>query len=211
MTKRSISSSSLDLMWGDEENAPKITKCESANPLIYVSDGIVHFSAGIDKLSIEIVTREMSKLVEKFYKTHDETDECNVTYVVDTPGGHVNAILKFVDFIDLTKQKYPNVKFTSIISGMVASAGTIMCMVADKRCMTKHAHAMIHELSTGNSGRYTQLMAYTDFLKDLHDKLVDIYHKRTKISKERLEVLLKDDTWYNAVDYLKEGFIDEIK
>ncbi len=60
-------------------------------------------------------------------------------------------------------------------------------------------------------GRYTQLVSYTDFLKELHDCLLNIYLEKTRKEKSELEELLKNDTWYNAEDYLDGGFVDEIK
>jgi len=86
-----------------------------------------------------------------------------------------------------------------------------MCIVADKRYMTKNAHAMIHELSSGNMGRFTQLVSYTDFLKELHECLLNIYLEKTQKNRNELEELLKNDTWYNANDYLRNGFVDGIK
>jgi ATP-dependent protease ClpP protease subunit len=195
----------------DEENAVKKGKYEFVHPLIYTIGKEIHFSADINKITIEMVIKQISKLIEKFYKDHDDNESYTVTYVVDTPGGSVNSVLKFVDYIKLVKSKYPNLQFVSIISGLVASAGTVMCVVADKRYMTRNAHAMIHELSSGNMGRYTQLVSYTDFLKELHDCLLNIYLEKTKKNKSDLELLLKNDTWYNADEYLNGGFVDEIK
>jgi ATP-dependent protease ClpP protease subunit len=205
------------LIWGnDDEEETRINKKQKKDsviydPLIYACDGVIHFSSPINKITIELVIKLISKTIEKFYKDNDSGEQFELTYVVDTPGGSVDSILKFVDFIGLTKSKHPNVTFTSVISGLVASAGTIMCVVADKRYMTKNAHAMIHELSSGKSGRYTQVVAHTDFLKEIHNCLINIYLKNIKISREKIEVLLKNDTWYNAEQYLAEGFIHGIK
>lgn len=178
---------------------------------VYESDGAVHFCTNVTKLSIEMLIQLMSELIHKFYKNHSVDEEYVLNYIVDTPGGSVNSVLKFVDFVKMTKKKYPNITFVSIITGLVASAGTIMCVIADKRCMTKYAHAMIHELSSGNAGRYTQLVSHNEFLKELHQCLSEIYmSSKISISSKKLEELLKNDTWYNSKEYLDVGFIDEI-
>lgn len=184
---------------------------EINHPLIYTIGKEVHFSADIDKLNIEILIKQMSKLIEDFYKDHDDSESLTIKYIVDTPGGSVNSVLKFVDYVKLIKTKYINLEFVSIISGLVASAGTVMCIVADKRYMTTNAHAMIHELSSGNVGRYTQLVSYTDFLKDLHECLINIYMNKTKKTRDELEMLLQKDSWFNANQYLEHNFIDGIK
>jgi ATP-dependent protease ClpP protease subunit len=86
-----------------------------------------------------------------------------------------------------------------------------MSIVADKRFMTKNAHAMIHELSSGNQGKYTELRSYCKFLDQLHDKLVSIYCDKTKKSRDEIEKLLRNETWFTADEYLKYGFVEEIK
>jgi ATP-dependent protease ClpP protease subunit len=177
------------------------------NKMIYSIGTEIHFTDDINKESIEKLIKEISNIIED----NEDDEELNIVYIVDSPGGCVNSVLKFVDYLDMVRKSKPYIKFTSIITGLVASAGTIMSIVADKRLMTKHAHAMIHELSSGNSGKYTQLMSYSNFLSELHKTLLDIYLENSKKEKEEMESILNAETWFNASDYLKHGFVDEIK
>jgi ATP-dependent protease ClpP protease subunit len=181
---------------------------------IYAIGNEIHFSTPVEKLTIQEVIRLMSTMIhehkEKF-KDKGEPDPLKIVYIVDTPGGDVSAVLKFVDFISIAKQKNKFVEFISIISGTAASAGTTMSIIADKRYMTKNAYAMIHELSTGSSGKYTELMSYAKHLENVHTRMVKIYCDVTKKSKEEIEGLLRKETWFCAEDYLKFGFVDEIK
>jgi ATP-dependent protease ClpP protease subunit len=184
---------------------------EVFHPLIYSSGKRVHFAAGVNKLNIELLIKEFEKIIRGLYKNEDKTKSFNITYIVDTPGGSVSSALKFVDYIRMTKLFYCNLTFTSIITGLVASAGTTISIIADTRYITKYGNAMIHELSAGNSGRYTQLVSYTEHLTEIHNKLMDIYLEKTPKSREELELLLKRDSWYDAEGYLENGFVDEIK
>ena len=184
----------------------------SNDPLIYSINNEVHFSTGVDTNSIENIIKEISTIISVNKKKYENpNDKFEITYVVDSPGGSVNSILKFVDFIKNIKKKFPNIMFRSVATGMVASAGTTMCVVADKRCMMPRAYAMIHELSTGNKGMYTHFMSYSEHLTDLHNTLVDVYMDNGfSGSRDELEVLLKNESWYNAKDYKDLGLIDEI-
>jgi len=218
-------SQSFDINWGnasDSDNESyeppsKRRKVENKAVLldekfVYTIGNEIHFTAGINKVSIQEIIKQMTSLIHDHKKKSDEEpDKLNIVYIVDSPGGSVTSILKFVDFINVAKKKYPFVEFTSIITGLTASAGTIMCVVADKRHMTKNAHAMVHELSSGNSGKYTEFRSYVKFLDQLHDKLVSIYCDKTKKSREEIESIMKNETWFTAEEYLKFGFIDEIK
>lgn len=65
-------------------------------------------------------------------------------------------------------------------------------------------------MSSGDSGRYTQLVSYTKHLTDLHEKLINVYLKKCSCSREKLEDLLKNDTWLTAEEALELNLIDEI-
>jgi ATP-dependent Clp protease, protease subunit len=110
----------------------------------------------------------------------------------------------------MTKEKYPWLEYTSIITGTVASAGSIFAIVCDKRYMTKHSHLMIHELAAGRTGKFTHLKSYQKHLNDLHDVLVDIYLEKCKKPRDEIESLLAKETWWNAEESLEHGFIDKI-
>lgn len=201
------------IIWGEErfeyvqQNNSKKRKAIEADNLIYTVGNEIHFTAGIDVLTIELVIKEITTLINK----HDSDEKLTITYIVDSPGGCVTSVLKFVDFIRMAKERYPYVEFVSVITGLVASAGTIMCIVADKRYMTRNSHAMIHELSAGKMGKYTHLVSHTSFLTKLHDILVDIYLEKSQQQKERLIDLLKNETWFSAQQYKEFGFVDNIK
>jgi ATP-dependent protease ClpP protease subunit len=94
---------------------------------------------------------------------------------------------------------------------LTASAGTIMAIVADKRYITKHAYAMIHELHGGMIGKRTFVKSKATHMEKLHNDLVDIYMEKIKLDREKLEMLLSNETWFSAQEYLEMGFVDEIK
>lgn len=197
----------------DEPSDKKKKLFEFEDELIYSVGTQVHFTAEINQDTIETLIKEITKVVNdnlpKFGTKKEE--KVTIQYIVDSPGGSVTSVLKFVDFIRLVKERHPHIEFHSIITGMAASAGTIMCIIADKRFITKHAFAMIHELSSGNMGSYTKLMSYTDFLNKMHNALLDIYLGKCSQDKESLEALLLKESWFTAEQYMELGFVDEIK
>ena len=219
----------MDIYWGNTKNAStapehknkrqrvdaghkkKVYELDDES-MIYSVGTQVHFTAQINNDTIEALIKEITKVVnENLPKFGSKEEKTNITYIVDSPGGSVTAVLKFVDFISMVKAKHSHIEFTSIITGMAASAGTIMCVIADNRYMTKNAFAMIHELSTGNQGKYTQLVSYIEFAKTMHNTLINIYMKVCDKSKEELEDLLKTESWFDAEGYKALGFVSEIK
>lgn len=178
-------------------------------------DNEIYYSTGVNNASIQEIIKLIMNIISDNKKTRaktDKTTKLTITYVVDSPGGSVTAVLKFVDFLDLMRKKYEYIEFVSIITGCTASAGTIMAIVADKRYMTKNAYAMIHELSSANGGKMVHMRSYTSYLEKLHSNLANIYlEKNKKITSDKLEDLLIKESWYTAQEYFDAGFVDEIK
>lgn len=194
------------------DNDYNASACDD-DSMIYSIGTQVHFTAQINNYTIEAVIKEITKVVNdnRPKLMSKDNNKITITYIVDSPGGSVTAVLKFVDFITMVKEKNSHIEFASIITGVAASAGTIMCVVADKRYMTKNAFAMIHELSSGNMGKYTQLISYSEYIKTMHNKLADIYVEHCDIQRQKLEELLMRETWFDAESYKQLGFVDELK
>jgi ATP-dependent protease ClpP protease subunit len=192
------------------ENKGLPNKYEMYNAMIVANGDEIRFTTGVNEISIEILIREITKIINKHTKDPDDLPY-TISYIIDSPGGCIKSLLKFVDFIKLTKMKYPNITFVSIATGQIASAATVMCIVADKRIITEHASAMIHELSSGNNGCMTHINSHTKFLNKLHHMLSDIYVSRTNKSRKYIDHLLLKETWFSAQEYLAAGFVDEIK
>lgn len=200
------------------------------NYIFTTGENEIHFNTQVDgetitrlkKLVSIIVDENKDKLV-KFDKDGNvpvgrtKDSEVTITYIVNSPGGSVHDVLDFVDYIGFLRCTYANIRFTSIITGMVASAGTTMCVIADKKLMTRFAFAMIHELSTGlGRTNFTRVMTHAEFIQDVHNVLVTIYQENRGIDvsdqdkKIELEALLRNETWMSAEKYKALGFVDEI-
>lgn len=207
----------IDIFWGGRsaKHPAKKRRTETINNEIYRIRNEIYFSIEVNRLSIQTIIRIITELIEekkdKYVSHKAGTEKLQIVYIIDSLGGSIAAVLKFVDFLDLTRQKYPFVEFVSIITANVASAGTIMAIVADKRYMTKNAYAMIHELSSQSAGQYTHLKSRMNHYESLHNRLVNIYVQKTGLSIERINELSNKETWFTAEEYLQNNFIDGIK
>ncbi|VBB18944.1 ATP-dependent Clp protease proteolytic subunit [Yasminevirus sp. GU-2018] len=200
------------------------------NHIFAAGNNEIHFNAHVDgetitrlKKLISIIVEENKDKLVRFNEDRTVPAErakdppVMITYIVNSPGGSVHDVLDCVDYVNFLRCTFANIKFTSIITGMVASAGTIMCVIADKRKMTRFSFAMIHELSTGVARtNYTRIMTHAEFIQNVHNVLVTIYQECRGISmddvekKNELEILLKDETWMSPAKYKEHGFVDEI-
>lgn len=207
----------MNIHWGISNKKRKLdsnsnTIKDKYDELIYSIDNEIYFTGSINKNTIAVIIKKITEIINDKKDEHfDEEKKLSICYIVDSPGGCVTSVLKFVDFLNIIRSKYNYIEFISIGTGLIASAGTIMCAVADKRYITSNSYAMIHELSSGNIGKFTHLVSHTKYLQQMHDKLVDIYLTKSKMDKEQIEKLLKNESWFNANEYLEKGLVDEIK
>jgi ATP-dependent protease ClpP protease subunit len=198
--------------------------------IFMAGDNEIHFNAPVDgetisrikKLISIIIDNNKDKLVKfdvngSVQAGRENDPSVVITYIVNSEGGSVHDVLDFVDYINFLRCTFANIRFTSIITGMVASAGTIMCVIADKRQMTRFAFAMIHELSTGVARtNYTRIMTHAEFIQNVHNVLMTIYLESRGITNDNhdkvkeLEDLLIKETWMDPQQYKNYGFIDEI-
>lgn len=124
---------------------------------------------------------------------------------INTYGGGIFAAFSTVDTILKLKTKVH-----TYIDGSVASAGTLISAVGAKRFMGKHAHLLIHQLSSEMYGKFSEMEDEIFNCTNLMKLLKDFYKKNTKLPMKKLDELLKRDIWLNAEECLEYGIVDEI-
>ena len=122
-----------------------------------------------------------------------------------TYGGEIFPALSTVDTIRKMKSKV-----YTYIDGSVASAGTLISTVGHKRFMGKHAHLLIHQLSGGMYGKFSEMEDEFYNSTTLMKLIKSFYKETTKIPMKKLDELLKKDIWLTAEECLAFGIIDEI-
>lgn len=193
---------------------------------VYSIENELHFSGVVNKGTIEEAIKLIGTMVSKyllekngklqFNKNDNKNDnkKLTITIIIDSPGGSVTSVLKFVDYVNMLREKYNFIEFVSILTGLCASAATIMAIVANKSYATKNAEIMIHELHSADGYHsLTHLNSRNKNINDSHNKLTNIYLEKigNKLSREQLEQYLNKETWFTSSEYLDMGFIDGIK
>lgn len=89
------------------------------------------------------------------------------------------------------------------IATLIASAGTIH--------MSRTAQFMIHNPQVSMSGDAYQLRAVAGQLDKIKSQLIEVYLKKTGLSKEKLWDMYDRETWLTAEEAKNLGFIDVIQ
>jgi ATP-dependent Clp protease protease subunit len=120
-------------------------------------------------------------------------------------GGSLFAGLATVDVI-----RNLNCEVHSHVEGAAASAATIISVACSKRFIGKYSKMLIHQLSAGSYGKYTELEDDMENNKHLMNTIKDIYKAYTNLPMKKLNEILKHDLWFDSKTCLEYGLVDEI-
>ncbi len=132
-------------------------------------------------------------------------DEIPIYLHISSEGGSVYAALNAIDVINSCR-----VPVYSIVEGATASAGTLISVVSKKRFIRPNAYMLIHQLSASCWGKMNEIEDEYNNLKNLMDKIRELYTANTNIPKKELTSLLNKDLWLNSEKCIQYGLADEI-
>jgi ATP-dependent protease ClpP protease subunit len=122
---------------------------------------------------------------------------------INSPGGFLIEAFAIIDIILNSP-----IKIISIIEGHAASAATLISVVCDERWIRPNATMLIHELRSGNCGKYSEMETDMDNLSDAMVRLKDIYLNYTKLTNKDLNKILPKDRDWDAEKCKKFGLVD---
>lgn len=124
---------------------------------------------------------------------------------VDSRGGDVFDAITMANAL----RNHP-ATIVSHIDGLAASAASYFAMSADEVRMGDNTWIMIHDPWSGVMGTARDMRKSADLLDRIGATITDEYTKRVNVSREQVVAWMADETWLNANDALKHGFVDAI-
>ncbi len=180
-------------------------------------DNNIYFTGKISLDSIHNLIIEIKKLENQILKAVESvvvTAECknlvkvennNINLYITSYGGSVHAAFSAISTIENCK-----VHVHTIISGHAASAATLISLAGHKKLMYKYSTALIHEVRCASWGKYTEQRDRYENMELIMERILNYYVEKTKIEKDVLKNLLKQDIEWDETNCLKHGIIDEI-
>jgi ATP-dependent Clp protease, protease subunit len=196
-------------------NFPNIIIASPSEDFSAVGNGIrvvnnkILFYSDIDEASVLELNRILFELDVKMQSIKsmgfDDNFDPVIHLHINTNGGVVFSAFSTVDTIRRLKSKVH-----TYVDGNVASAGTLISCIGAKRYMGQHAHLLIHQLSSGVYGKFSEMEDEMVTCNKLMKLLKDFYKKHTKVPMKKMDELMKRDIWLDAQECLEYGIIDEI-
>lgn len=96
------------------------------------------------------------------------------------------------------------------ITGIAASAASVIAMAGDYIQISPTAQIMVHNVSSQKSGDYRDMQHEANILKNYNKSIANAYILKTGLEQEKLLDLMNKETWLNAQQAKELGFADEI-
>ena len=133
----------------------------------------------------------------------------NVTVHINSPGGDVMAGAEIYSALrEHSLNGEGRVKV--IVTGLAASAASVVAMAGAEIVMHPVAYMMIHNPWTFAMGDAKELRKTAKVLDVISEGLISAYEQRTGKDREELKRMLENETWMSAGTAVEEGFADGI-
>lgn len=129
-----------------------------------------------------------------------------ITIYLNSGGGDVFEGIEIYNYLKNHKQK-----ITVEVTGLAASAASIVAMGADELVMNIGTSLMVHEASTVLWGNKTEIAKELKALETIDTSLVDIYADKTKQSAEVINNWITEETWFTAENAVESKLADRVK
>jgi ATP-dependent Clp protease protease subunit len=134
--------------------------------------------------------------------------EKDIYMYINSPGGSVNEMMGVFDAMQYIKPDIVTLGY-----GKCMSAGSFLLAAGTKgkRYALPNTNIMIHELSSGIKGKYSELKNYHKHLEGLHAKMANYYVEFTGQKLSKIKKDMEYDNFMTAEEAKEYGLIDEVQ
>jgi ATP-dependent Clp protease, protease subunit len=146
-------------------------------------------------------------IVAQFLFLASEDPKKDISFYINSPGGHVSAGLAILDTMNHIQ---PAV--STVCVGMAASMGAVLLSAGEKgkRFALPNAEIMIHQPSGGAEGMATDIEITAKQILKLRERLNKILAKNTGQKLEKVANDVDRDYFMSADEAQKYGIIDKV-
>lgn len=106
-------------------------------------------------------------------------------------------------------KSYPG-KVAIIVTGIAASAASVIAMAADVVKISPTAQLMLHNAWATASGNASDFEKEAEVLRGVNESIANAYMLKTGKSKDELLTIMEKETWFTAEKAIEIGLADEM-
>lgn len=201
----------LNISWGGGSKSEPTNSLKLDKSDVRHHNNEIFFYCGVNSDSINALINAVDSVIEgqmEKQKSLIKEDVANhkIVLYIDSYGGTIKDCFKFIDYINILKANH-SIHLTTVCTGFVASAATLIALVGDTRYITKLTTYMLHELSCLSAGNYTHVASQMKYINNLHENIIGLYLKYVPdMTREEISKMLLTETWLTAHECEKLGF-----
>lgn len=150
---------------------------------------------------------ELQMVLFRLFQSEKKLRGGKIVIHLQTDGG---CVFSGFNIYDLLQSMQPSIDVEVVCEGNVASSGTIILLGAQTRKIRPNGMLLIHEISGGCWGKYSEMKDEMENMSLLSDRLMKIYKKHTSMSSKTLKQLLSKDLYMDAEKALQCGLVTDI-
>lgn len=125
-------------------------------------------------------------------------EDTNINIYLNTPGGMLDTAYQLVNAITDSKAN-----ITAILTGTVASAGTIIALACPRIVAKPHSTFMIHNYSMSSFGKGNELKQRQDYMNKHNVEAFNTFYKGFLTPKELKDMIEGKDFWLSDKEVIK--------
>ena len=146
-------------------------------------------------------------VVAQFLFLASEDAKKDISFYINSPGGHVSAGLAILDTMNHIQ---PNV--STVCVGIAASMGAVLLSAGQKgkRFVLPNAEVMIHQPSGGAEGQASDIEITVNEVKKIKKELYDVISHHTGQPFDKVAADCSRDYWMTSAEAKEYGIVDEV-
>tara|TARA_R110001592_G_scaffold87575_3_gene258575 strand:- start:287 stop:931 length:645 start_codon:yes stop_codon:yes gene_type:complete len=212
-------------MYGDYEERERPGKENTSEEEVYYEDDLekkhlykeIEFAVDVEDSVVYVIGEiedfglyDFMVRCRAILKNREDGDTSPINVIIDSVGGDVYEMFGIIDYIE-SLERNSKVKINTICRGKAMSAAAmILACGTGKRLASKRSTIMIHEGSSMQAGKTSDVKAAQKYNTHLENMANSILGEKTNKDKKFWSEQSKTDLYLSAKDALKLGVIDGI-
>lgn len=146
---------------------------------------------------------DLGVTARSIHREIESAGDSDILVRINSPGG---SVFEAAAIFNILRDRGVDIS----IDGLAASAATVIAMSGNHIRMAENSMFVIHNPHGFAAGDSAEMRHLADVLDKVKGTIIDTYHGRTGLEKNRLDQMMAEDTWLNATEAKKMGFVDEI-
>ena len=135
----------------------------------------------------------------------DEITAAEIEVQIASPGGSVFEGIAIYNVL-----RAHDARIITRVDSLAASVASVIAQAGDHRIMLTGSQMMIHEVWTFTFGDAEELRKTADWLDKQTDIVAGIYAERSDGDQAEFREMMKDETWFTAVEAVEAGLADKV-